>query len=86
MQLPGLCRECGRTIAKDFVFCPWCGVSQVTGELVPVGAPRRKRAGSAAADVPEYGESNRLKNITQQLDDLEKEFTIFAMRQERDYL
>ena len=84
MQLPGLCRECGRTIAKDFVFCPWCGVSQVTGELVTVGAPRRKSAGKAASSAAEYAESSRLKTITQQLDDLEKEFTVFAMRRGRD--
>lgn len=84
MQLPGLCRECGRTIAKDFVFCPWCGVSQVTGELVAVGASRRSHAHRHAEDTTQYGESSRLKSITQQLVDLEKEFTVFAMRCNRD--
>ncbi len=83
MKLPGLCRECGRTIAKDFVFCPWCGVSQVTGELVPVGASRSRISGNSGTAGQPVMQSNRLKNITQQLDDLEKEFTIFAMRRDR---
>ncbi len=27
-----VCGGCGRTIEKDYVFCPWCGRSRVTDE------------------------------------------------------
>ena len=27
-----VCGGCGRTIEKDYIFCPWCGRSRVTDE------------------------------------------------------
>lgn len=27
-----VCGGCGRTIEKDYVFCPWCGRSRVAAE------------------------------------------------------
>ncbi len=85
MQLPGLCRDCGRTIAKDFIFCPWCGVSQITGDLVPVGAPRRNSILNNQESGLYCYESNRLRSITRQLDDLERDFMLFAMKREHMY-
>ncbi len=24
-----VCRSCGRTIEKEFIYCPWCGLSRI---------------------------------------------------------
>lgn len=83
MQLPGVCCKCGRTIQNDFVYCPWCGVSQVA-ELVPVGinsgyVARSTESGSVCT------EESRLTRISRTLDELERDFTLFAIKQRKDY-
>ena len=25
-----VCKGCGRTLNKDFLYCPWCGISRVS--------------------------------------------------------
>ncbi len=32
MCLVSVCRSCGRTKNKEFVYCPWCGISSVDGK------------------------------------------------------
>ena len=32
MNALGICKCCGRTINKEFVFCPWCGESRLSPE------------------------------------------------------
>lgn len=83
MQLPGLCVSCGRTIDTEFVHCPWCGVSQINGSLVPVGAPNQKQKMS-------YGQTQNLHNndrlalITKSLDDLDRDLSVFVLRMKED--
>ena len=83
MRLPGICIECGRTISKDFVYCPWCGCSQTEADLVPVGASGGKKA-AAVSSTESAGKSSRLSRISTMLDDLERDMTIFMMRREKD--
>lgn len=83
MRLPGICIECGRTISREFVHCPWCGCSQVEADLVPVGASAasKKMSSSGQAIV---GRSSRLTRINTMLDDLERDMTIFMIRKEKE--
>ena len=83
MRLPGICVECGRTISKDFVYCPWCGCSQLEADLVPVGASGGKKAAGNGSSEP-FGKSSRLSRISTMLDDLEQDMTIFMMRREKE--
>ncbi|MBO4507181.1 MAG: hypothetical protein J5747_00915 [Spirochaetaceae bacterium] len=83
MRLPGVCIECGRTISKDFVYCPWCGCSQLEADLVPVGAAGGKKS-AALSEVETAKKSSRLNRINTMLDDLEQDMTIFMMRREKD--
>lgn len=82
MQLPGVCCKCGRTIQNDFVYCPWCGVSQLA-ELVPVGISGGHASQAASSDGT-YAEESRLSRISRTLDELERDFTLFAFKQHRD--
>lgn len=81
MQLPGVCQKCGRTIQKDFVYCPWCGVSQVV-ELVPAGVSGGHAAHAGASSECSAQES-RLSRISRTLDELERDFTLFAIKQRK---
>ena len=83
MRVPGICIECGRTISKDFIHCPWCGCSQLEKDLVPVGASSAKKADVCSEGEPAR-KSNRLLRINSMLDDLERDMTIFMMRRERN--
>ena len=82
MRLPGICIECGRTISREFVHCPWCGCSQVDADLVPVGASSGKKI--SLADGEPIGKSSRLSRINTMLDDLERDMTIFMIRREKE--
>ncbi len=82
MQLPGVCCKCGRTIQNDFVYCPWCGVSQVA-ELVPVHTSGGHAVQSAGSETV-YAEESRLTRISRTLDELERDFTLFAIKQRKD--
>ena len=83
MRLPGICNECGRTISKDFIYCPWCGCSQLEADLVPVGAVGGKKTAALSESEP-VKKSSRLNRINTMLDDLEQDMTIFMMRREKD--
>lgn len=79
MQLPGVCCKCGRTIQNDYVYCPWCGVSQLA-ELVPVGKPEGHAVQTAGTEGASQSES-RLSRISRTLDELERDFSLFAYKQ-----
>jgi len=83
MRVPGICIECGRTISKDFIHCPWCGCSQLEKDLVPVGASCSKKS-AVCSEGEQVGKSTRLSKINSMLDDLERDMTIFMMRRERN--
>jgi len=83
MRVPGICIECGRTISRDFIHCPWCGCSQLEKDLVPVGASSGKKTISSG-EGEAVRKSTRLSRINSMLDDLERDMTIFMMRRERN--
>lgn len=83
MRVPGICIECGRTISRDFIHCPWCGCSQLEKDLVPVGASSGKKTISSV-EGEAVRKSTRLSRINSMLDDLERDMTIFMMRRERN--
>ncbi|MCR4714696.1 MAG: zinc ribbon domain-containing protein [Treponemataceae bacterium] len=83
MRVPGICIDCGRTISRDFIYCPWCGCSQLEKDLVPVGASSGKKTVSSGEGEPAR-KKTRLSRINSMLDDLERDMTIFMMRRERN--
>lgn len=57
-----VCGGCGRTVEKNYVFCPWCGHSRVCDE-----------GGKEVADsVQEMNVEERIERRTARLDEMEK--------------
>ena len=78
MRLPGICIECGRTISKDFVYCPWCGYSRVSVD-------DEETLNSMFDRFEENQKNTRMKHIYEmehELDELEKELSVLVLSAE----
>ncbi|MCR5437119.1 MAG: zinc ribbon domain-containing protein [Treponema sp.] len=72
-----VCTGCGRTIDKEFIYCPWCGFSRVSHE-------------SDSLDVlfNKYEQMHReirrrqLSDMEKQLDEMEKELSVLVLSTE----
>ena len=72
-----VCKGCGRTLEKKFVYCPWCGCSRVTDN-------------EESLDVllNHYEENRReqrrrqLYEMERELDDLEEELSVLVLSAE----
>ncbi len=74
-----VCGGCGRTIEKDYVFCPWCGRSRVTDEDC------EEAVESAFERIEEEQLEKhfaRLEKMEETLDNLEKELGVLALSME----
>ena len=84
MEMPKMtavcvCGGCGRTIEKDYVFCPWCGRSRVTDEDC-------EEAIESAFECIEEKQYEKyfalLEKMEEKLNDLEKDLNILALSSE----
>ena len=72
-----VCKGCGRTLEKKFVYCPWCGVSRVDNEDE-----------SLEVLLNNYEENRRevrrrqLYEMERELDDLEEELSVLVLSSE----
>ena len=57
-----VCGGCGRTVEKNYVFCPWCGHSRVCDD----------DAKEAADSVQEMNVEERIECRAARLDEMEK--------------
>ena len=57
-----VCGGCGRTVEKNYVFCPWCGHSRVCDD----------DAMEAADSVQEMNVEERIERRAARLDEMEK--------------
>lgn len=57
-----VCGGCGRTVEKNYVFCPWCGHSRVCDD----------DAKEAADSVQEMNVEERIERRAARLDEMEK--------------
>ncbi|MCR4733905.1 MAG: zinc ribbon domain-containing protein [Treponema sp.] len=78
MNAISVCQGCGRTIQKDFLYCPWCGFSRVTED--------KNNSLDILFDkfVQLKKESRRqhLYDMEQKLDDMEKELSVLELSAE----
>ena len=69
-----VCKGCGRTLEKKFLYCPWCGTSRVAND-------------EESLDVlfNQYEENRKevrrkqLYEMEQELDELEEELSVYAL-------
>lgn len=76
MQIVGVCKACGRTIEKEFVYCPWCGESQIT-TLAESFENVLDSAFDKIEDLQVTNRSKRIKQIDNSLCSLERELADF---------
>ncbi len=74
-----VCGGCGRTVEKNYVFCPWCGHSRISDE-------DGKEASESVQEmnVEEQIEKRvaRLDEMEKKLNDLEEELNILILSTE----
>lgn len=74
-----VCGGCGRTVEKNYVFCPWCGHSRVGDE-----SSKEVADSVQEMNVEERIEKRaaRLDEMEKKLDALEKELNILILSAE----
>ena len=75
MQSVCVCHGCGRTIEKEFLYCPWCGFSQIEN-------PSEHKLESVFTQLEEIQLQNKVKYIKmldQELEELERYLETLAL-------
>ncbi|MBQ3966745.1 MAG: hypothetical protein II684_07945 [Treponema sp.] len=74
-----VCKECGRTIEREFIYCPWCGMSRIgVADNQEVLDSVFSRLEEKQADDRE----KRLRRLESQLDELEKDLNVLVLSAE----
>ncbi len=76
MKTVCVCRECGRTIESDFLYCPWCGCSRINS------VDENKIVDTVFDKLEKLQQNDRRRRTSQvkdRLDKLEKDLSILAL-------
>ena len=74
-----VCKECGRTIEREFIYSPWCGMSRIgVADNQEVLDSVFSRLEEKQADDRE----KRLRRLESQLDELEKDLNVLVLSAE----
>lgn len=71
-----ICSGCGRTIEKEFIYCPWCGQSKV---LVTSENDKMEEIFNKLEELQINNRSERIKKIGSRLEMLEKELDALVL-------
>jgi len=79
MKAVCVCKECGRTIEKEFIYCPWCGISRigVTDNQEVLDSVFTQLEEKQADD-----RNKRLRKLETQLEELEKDLDVLVLSAE----
>ena len=79
MKAVCVCKACGRTIEKQFIYCPWCGMSRL-------GETDDNDLLNSVFTQLETKQTNdrekRLRKLENQLDALEKDLDVLVLSAE----
>lgn len=72
-----ICKQCGREIHKEFLYCPWCGDSRASYEedSLDVLFNRYKT-------LQNISRKKQLQIMQMQLNELEEELSVYALSAE----
>ncbi len=74
-----VCKECGRTIEREFIYCPWCGMSRI-------GATDNQEVLDSVFSRLEEKQADdrekRLRKLESQLNELEKDLSVLVLSAE----
>ncbi|MGN0739772.1 MAG: hypothetical protein ACI4LX_06335 [Treponema sp.] len=71
-----ICSGCGRTIEKEFIYCPWCGQSKVS---VTSENDKMEEIFNRLEELQMNNRSERIKKIGSRLETLEKELDALVL-------
>ena len=71
-----ICSGCGRTIEKEFIYCPWCGLSKVS---VTSEIDKMEEIFNKLEELQINNRSERIKKIGSRLETLEKELDALVL-------
>ena len=74
-----VCKGCGRTIQKDFLYCPWCGFSKVSDS---VKDDSLEAMFDKFTQLKKDSKRRRLSEMEEKLDSLEKELYVLELSAE----
>ncbi len=77
MKAVCVCGGCGRTIDKEFLYCPWCGQEKNYNNQDALDAVFKRLEEKQAED-----RARRLAVLEKQLDDLEQDLSVLALSAE----
>ena len=70
-----ICESCGRTINKEYLYCPWCGESR----LEPEDRESMNAVVERIVQLQKEERERRLAQMKSQLDALDKELSNLAL-------
>ncbi|MCR5612222.1 hypothetical protein [Treponema sp.] len=71
-----ICGGCGRTIEKEFVYCPWCGQSKLS---TMSESDKMDEIFSRLEEMQYNDRTERIEKIGNRLDALEKELDALVL-------
>ena len=78
MQSVLVCRGCGRTIERDFIYCPWCGHSKINED----NTESFEEVFERLEKMQDASRGQQLVALQQQLDELASELNTLALSAE----
>lgn len=72
-----VCRSCGRTIEKEFLYCPWCGKESAEFDSSVID-----RVFERIEQQQSESREQHIKRMADQLDSLEKDLSVLALSAE----
>lgn len=65
-----ICGGCGRTIEKEFVYCPWCGVSKISAMSED---DKMEQIFNRLEKIQKESRDEKIEKMNSKLDDLKRE-------------
>lgn len=70
-----ICSGCGRTIQRNFVYCPWCG-----NQTARSGSNRSiENSYEVIQDLRYNEQEKKIESVGRQIEELEKELNILVL-------
>lgn len=74
-----ICGGCGRTIEKDFIYCPWCGKSKIS---ILQNQNNMNEVFEKLEELQINNHFERIKDMGERLEMLEKELDTLVLASE----
>lgn len=77
-----VCNSCGRTIEKDFLYCPWCGMSMTVNNDSDNDKDFFEPVFEKLAEIQNKNRLLRINKIGNSLKELEEDLSLMVLQAE----